>query len=95
MKGIPSKIYLQVDPDNEKPEFFGELEGITWSVNKINKNDVSYYRKDNNVKPEVKPACVNCKHKDICSQDVLFVLSGWNSRLKKITSCSQFESKSV
>jgi len=51
MKGIPNKIYLQVDPDNEKPEFFGELEGITWSVNKINKNDVSYYRKDNNVKP--------------------------------------------
>jgi hypothetical protein len=44
---------------------------------------------------KVKPACENCKHNDRCSHNVLFALGGWNSEAKEITSCSQFESKSV
>lgn len=53
MKNIPNKIYLQVDPENEKPEFFDEL-GTTWCSDRINDNDIPYYRKQVKVEPEVK-----------------------------------------
>lgn len=52
MKNIPNKIYLQVDPENEKPEFFDEL-GTTWCSDRINDNDIPYYRKQVKVEPEV------------------------------------------
>lgn len=52
MKNIPNKIYLQVDPENEKPEFFVEL-GTTWCSDRINDNDIPYYRKQVKVEPEV------------------------------------------
>lgn len=42
MKNIPKKIYLQVDPDNENPENFEELIGITWCDERINDNDIEY-----------------------------------------------------
>jgi hypothetical protein len=42
MKNIPKKIYLQVDPDCEKPDDFNKLVGITWSSDKINDTDLVY-----------------------------------------------------
>lgn len=47
MKNIPKKIYLQVDPENVKPEDFNELHEVTWSVDRINKNDIEYVLKPN------------------------------------------------
>ncbi len=44
MKNIPDKIYLQVDPEGEKPESFNELGQVTWCTDQINKNDVTYVR---------------------------------------------------
>ena len=45
MKGIPNKIYLQVDPDNEQPEKFDSTDkDVTWCVDRINDNDVEYVR---------------------------------------------------
>jgi hypothetical protein len=44
MKHIPNMIYLQVDPDGEKPADFKDLEGISWCEDKINDNDVAYVR---------------------------------------------------
>lgn len=52
MKNIPNKIYLQVDPEKENPEFFEELE-TTWCSDRINDNDIPYYRKRIKVEPEV------------------------------------------
>ena len=47
MKNIPKVIYLQVDPENEGGDFNElqkeSLNGITWSVDKINENDVGYF----------------------------------------------------
>lgn len=48
MENIPKKIYLQVDPENEKPEDFNELGEVTWCRDKINNNDIPYYRHGNN-----------------------------------------------
>lgn len=42
----PKKIYLQADPENEKPKDFENLEGITWCADKINNNDIEYIRAD-------------------------------------------------
>lgn len=59
MKNIPNKIYLQVDPDKEEPEFFDEL-NTTWCSDRINDNDIPYYRKQVKVEPEViKPATLS------------------------------------
>ena len=52
MKDIPNKIYLQVDPENEKPEYFSES-GTTWCSDRIYDNDIPYYRKQVSVEPEV------------------------------------------
>ena len=52
MKNIPNKIYLQVDPEKENPEFFSELE-TTWCSDRINDNDIPYYRKQSSVEPVV------------------------------------------
>lgn len=52
MKNIPNKIYLQVDPEKENPEFFGELE-TTWCSDRINDNDIPYYRKQVKTEPDV------------------------------------------
>jgi len=48
VKNIPKVIYLQVDPENEGDGDFNELQkeslnGITWSADKINKNDIEYF----------------------------------------------------
>lgn len=59
MKNIPNKIYLQADPENEKPEFFSEG-GTTWCSDRIYDNDIPYYRKQVKVEPEVSlPTWVN------------------------------------
>ena len=42
MKNIPKRIYLQIDPENEKPEDFVELDEVTWCEDRINKNDIEY-----------------------------------------------------
>ena len=42
MKNIPKKIYLQVDPDDEKPEDFNELFCVTWCTERINDSDIEY-----------------------------------------------------
>jgi hypothetical protein len=42
MKNLPNKIYLQVDPNNESPDDFSELRGITWSVDRINDSDLEF-----------------------------------------------------
>ena len=42
----PAKIYLQVDPEGERPEVLDCLEGVTWCQDKINDNDVEYIRAD-------------------------------------------------
>ena len=49
MKNIPNKIYLQVDPEHENPETFDEMasEEITWCRERINYNDIPYYRHKN------------------------------------------------
>lgn len=55
MKNIPNRIYLQVDPENEKPESFNELSEITWCKDKINNNDIPYYRHNNSNSGRVEP----------------------------------------
>ena len=42
MKNIPDIIYLQVDPENEKPEDFKELGEVTWCQDRINDSDIEY-----------------------------------------------------
>ena len=44
MKNIPKRIYLQIDPENEKPEDFKELGEVTWCEDRINKSDIEYTR---------------------------------------------------
>ncbi len=44
MKNIPNKIYLQIGEDCRKDDDFNELE-VTWCKERINKNDIVYYRK--------------------------------------------------
>ena len=48
MKNLPERIYLQVDPDNENPEDFNELFGVTWCTERINKSDIEYVLWQNN-----------------------------------------------
>jgi len=45
VKNIPKRIYLQVDPENEKPEDFKELIEVTWCEDRINTTDIEYIRK--------------------------------------------------
>lgn len=42
MKNLPKRIYLQVDPDNENPEDFNELSGVTWCAERVNKSDIKF-----------------------------------------------------
>ena len=42
MKNIPRKIYLQIDPENEKPKDFKDLVEVTWCQDKINDTDIEY-----------------------------------------------------
>jgi len=43
----PGKIYLQVDPDGDRPESVDQdLDGVTWCQDRINDNDVAYIRAD-------------------------------------------------
>jgi hypothetical protein len=44
MKSIPNMVYLQVDPEGEKPADFKNLEGISWCEDRINDNDIAYVR---------------------------------------------------
>ena len=44
MKGIPEKIYLQWNPEDEDIKNFDELGGVTWASHKINDNDAEYVR---------------------------------------------------
>jgi hypothetical protein len=44
MKNIPDRIFLQVDPEGEKPADFKDLEGISWCEDRINDNDIAYVR---------------------------------------------------
>ena len=46
MKNIPKRIYLQVDPDDEKPEDFNELLCVTWCSERVNKSDIEYELSD-------------------------------------------------
>ena len=45
MNDIPNKIYLQIGEDARLEENFKDLEGITWCVDRINKNDIVYYKR--------------------------------------------------
>ena len=45
MKNIPPVIYLQVDPENERPEDFNKLAEVTWCKDRILKTDLTYYRR--------------------------------------------------
>ncbi len=51
MKNIPKVIYLQVDPEDEEPDDFKELDEVTWCSDWINKSDIKYMI----VLPEPKP----------------------------------------
>lgn len=44
MKNLPKVIYLQIDPNREFPKDFNELDGITWSKERINKTDIEYIK---------------------------------------------------
>ena len=44
MKNIPKRIYLQIDPENEKPEDFNELSEVTWCQDRIFETDICYIR---------------------------------------------------
>lgn len=43
-KNIPEKIYLQISEDDDTPEDFKELHGISWCEDRINKSDLEYVR---------------------------------------------------
>ena len=42
IRNLPKKIYLQIDPENEKPEDFKELREVTWCEDRINDSDIEY-----------------------------------------------------
>ena len=44
MTGLPKRIYLQWDPEGERPEDVDlvELDDVTWCQDKINDNDAEY-----------------------------------------------------
>ena len=44
MKNLPKKIYLQIGEDCIDKDFNNLVE-VTWCANRINKNDIVYYRK--------------------------------------------------
>lgn len=54
MKNIPERIYLQVSDDESIPvNDFNELQGVTWSTDRINENDIEYHlSKDFNYCPK-------------------------------------------
>ena len=45
MKNIPKRVYLQIGEDCPKDADFNEL-SVTWCVDRINKNDIVYIRKN-------------------------------------------------
>lgn len=45
MKNLPKQIYLQLDPENEKPEDFNDLCEVTWSKDKVFETDQPYVLK--------------------------------------------------
>ena len=49
MKNLPKRIFLQIDPENEKPEDFKELSEVTWCEDRINDSDIEYI-----LKPKIK-----------------------------------------
>lgn len=58
MKNVPQKIYLQVDPEDENPDFLDDDSGITWSTGKVHETDIEYVlpapqREDGFLKGEV------------------------------------------
>lgn len=57
MKNTPSKIYLQIGGKCPDDVDFKELNNVTWSVNKVNDNDIVYYRKAQKM---------TCKHTEGC-----------------------------
>lgn len=57
MKNLPKIIYLQVDSDNENPEDFNELFGVTWCTERINESDIEYQLSDNIFIKKYCPLC--------------------------------------
>lgn len=54
-KGIPRKIWVQWFGDGEPEDgIFDEGDGVTWCVDKINKNDVCYVTEESAVKAQVR-----------------------------------------
>lgn len=48
MKNIPDKIYIQVGEEATRDDDFNKLEslgGVTYCTERINKNDLVYYRR--------------------------------------------------
>lgn len=48
IKNAPEIIYLQtaLDPENEEPESFYDLDEVTWCVDNIYDSDIKYIRAD-------------------------------------------------
>ena len=57
MKNLPKRIYLQVDPDNENPEDFSDLSGVTWCTERVNKSDIEYQLSDKIFLKKYCPLC--------------------------------------
>jgi len=45
MKNIPDKIYLVIDTGGNKVKDFKELHDVSWCSDRINKEDIPFFRK--------------------------------------------------
>mgnify|MGYP001216046154 CR=1 FL=1 len=69
MKNIPAKIYLQIGSKCPDDVDFKDLNNVTWSVKRVNDNDIVYYRKSQKVICKHTGCCVIRRINDVCSKN--------------------------
>ena len=79
MKNIPNKIYLQVDPENDKPEDFNDLAEVTWCQDRIFDSDISFVRQKNINWQKVREKFFN-----ECTDEITRNYTGTQTQMRKI-----------
>lgn len=77
MNNIPKRIFLQVGEEEDSNIDFAELRDVTWSAERIYKNDVEYILKPTKAKKSIKQmakeangrsrACAKCSLRMTCT----------------------------
>jgi len=90
--------YLEAELDSLKDNFAkSKVAELRWQYNEEiaeTEEAIKILERNNKlveagVSQPSEPSCKNCEHKNICSQNVLFALGGWDAKTVELKHCSQ------